>query len=149
MRTTARITSPPMTAGKSRNDGGPAPPGSPSAGEMVVEAVSLIAAVVVAGPPAVFVFASVVLLALAVAGPFVLIATAGAAVLLVLTAAAVLMVLTRAALAAPLLLVRRLRGRRRRRLPIAGGKPAVQLRSALRVASHLTSTPDIQRSDTP
>jgi hypothetical protein len=115
MRTTAPITSPPMTACKSRSDGGPAPPGSPAAGEMVEETLSLIAAVVVAGPPAVLAPGSVVLLALAVAGPFVLIATAGAAVLLVLTAAAVLMVLTRAALAAPLLLVRRLRGRAPRR----------------------------------
>jgi hypothetical protein len=86
---------------------------------MLAETLPLIAVVVVAGPPAVFSVAGVVLAALVVAGPFVLLVTAVAAVLLALIAVALLIVLTGAALAAPLLLVRRLRNRRPRRLSIA------------------------------
>jgi hypothetical protein len=52
-------------------------------------------------------FAGVVLLALAVAGPFALIVTAMAAVLLALVACAGLIALSGAILVAPMLLVRR------------------------------------------
>ena len=86
--------------------------------------------------------AGVVLLALAVAGPFVLIATAIVAIVTALIACAVLIVLAGALLAAPLLLVRHLRDRH-------SGHASSALRSAFHVAGPLTSTTNIQRNNTP
>ena len=96
---------------------------------MLAETLPLIGVVVVAGPPAFFAMAGVVLLALVVAGPFVLMLTAVVAVLLALIAAAVFIALAGVALAAPCLLVRRLHGRHGGRLSIARRDPAVPRRT--------------------
>jgi hypothetical protein len=94
------------SAGKSRHSHTDEPPGD----EIVHESLDLLEFVPVAGPPVLLLAIPLVLLALMVAGPFVVVLTL---VVLVVAAAAVL-ALAALVVASPYLLVRHFRGRERR-----------------------------------
>jgi hypothetical protein len=98
----------PATSDATRR-GRPAPE-PPTTARMLEEVADLIEVVPVAGPPAIFLVAPLVLLALMVAGPFLALLT----IVAVLVVAAVLVALVCAVVASPFLLVRHLRGRRAR-----------------------------------
>jgi hypothetical protein len=109
-----------------RPDAHPSSPGSPTPGEILREIVPLVGVVVVAGPPVVLLAGPLVLLALMVAGPFVLVLTLVA----VLIGSTALVALSGAILASPYLLVRHLR---ERRVAVQSfSVPAPRVRSAAR-----------------
>jgi hypothetical protein len=91
----------------------------PDAAGLVAEVVPLIAAIPVAGPPAIVLVGPLVLLGLAVAGPFVLMVTLAVCLLV----AVALIAIGGAILASPFLLVHYLRGLAARR-----ARPSAQLR---------------------
>jgi hypothetical protein len=91
-----------------RADARPASSGRPTGGELLREVVPLVGVVVVAGPPVVLLAGPLVLLALMVAGPFVLVLTFVA----VLAGSTIVVSLIGAILASPYVLVRDLRARR-------------------------------------
>ena len=93
-----------------RADALPASPERPAFDEVLREIVPLVGVVVVAGPPVVLLAGPLVLLALMVAGPFVLVLTLVA----LLVGSMVLVALIGAILASPYVLVRRLREGRAR-----------------------------------
>jgi hypothetical protein len=79
----------------------------PAASRLLVETLDLAEAVPVAGPPAILIVVPLVLLALMVAGPFVVVLTLAAVLVLLAVAVA----LAGVVLASPYLLVQRLRRR--------------------------------------
>jgi hypothetical protein len=104
----------------------------PSVGEMRDEIRPLIGAVVVAGPPMVFLAGPLTVGTLMLAGPFALMVTL---VLVAIVAAAALVALAGVIVAAPYLLVRHLRGHRRREVHAAApARHLVALRSRLGAA---------------
>jgi hypothetical protein len=101
----------------------------PTVGEMRDEIRPLIGAVVVAGPPVVFLAGPLTLGTLMLAGPFALLVTGLLVVVAALVAAAALVALAGAIVAAPYLLVRHVREHRRRGARAPAGR-LVALRSA-------------------
>jgi hypothetical protein len=95
---------------EARVDAHPSSSERPTGGEMLREIVPLVGVVVVAGPPVVLLAGPLVLLALMVAGPFVLVLT----IVALLIGSTVLVALIGAFLASPYVLVRHLRERRAR-----------------------------------
>jgi hypothetical protein len=111
--TTTELLTPPGSHAAEPSKDAPAdahPPWSehPTRAETPAEIVPVIGVVAVAGPPVVLLAGPLVLLALIIAGPFLLLLTLVA----VLVASAVVLALIGAILASPYLLVRHLRDRR-------------------------------------
>jgi hypothetical protein len=122
--TPPRASSPPEPWSDARRNARPAASAYPTSGEVVDETLPLVGAIPVYGPPVVLVAGPWVLLALMVAGPFALLFT----LVLLVVAAAALVGLIGAILAAPYLLVRRLRGYRAARVSMRA--PAAPLVAA-------------------
>jgi hypothetical protein len=80
--------------------------GAPGLGDRLADLVPLVGTIYVAGPPVLVAWAGTVLLALMLAGPFLLLVT----LVVALVAAAALVALAAAILATPYLLVRHVRG---------------------------------------
>jgi hypothetical protein len=95
----------------------------PDVAAMILEVVSLIGFVAVAGPPVLFIAAPWILLALLLAGPFAVLL----ALVLALAAAAVLVGCIAAMLATPYLMFRRRRAARRLPGPVDVSRVAVEL----------------------
>ena len=83
----------------------PTASGPPTLGDQFADVLPVVDTVFVAGPPVLLVWAGTVLLALMLAGPFALLVT----LVVVLVAVAAVVALAGAILAAPYLVVRRLR----------------------------------------
>jgi hypothetical protein len=101
-----RAPSPPEPWSDERRNARPALSADPTFGEMLDETLPLVGAIPVYGPPVVLVAGLWLFLALMLAGPFALLVT----LVVLLAAGAALVGLIGAILAAPYLLVRRLRG---------------------------------------
>lgn len=106
-----RAPSPTEPLGDARHNARPAPPANPSFGDALDETLSLVGLVPVAGPPLVLLAVPWLLFGLMLAGPFALLF----ALIVLIVAAWALVGLIGAILAAPFLLVRRLRGHATRR----------------------------------
>jgi hypothetical protein len=116
MNTTELIRSPAAPRSVAVHSGSPAASKHPTSGEMLAEVVPLICAIPgAAPPPVIFLAAPWLLLALMLSGPFAFLVTLVVVMVVAATVLAAITAAILAILAAPYLLVRRLRGHRARR----------------------------------
>jgi hypothetical protein len=125
MTTTAQLTAPPPSTAGRRRDARALPPRHLASGGMLDEVLPLIGVVAVAGPPVVLLAGPLSIFVLALIAPFALLLTFAA----LFVVAVAFVAFAGAVLAAPFLLVDRLRAHRARRASVTAHVMLVAARS--------------------